>query len=216
MGLDICVRKIIKIPKDKYDYFRLIDDDGNYDRRGFPEWTKPFENEITENWYNWKKYKEETGIDIEECDWHGESYGPEGSFMTVSAKNAEVPEWDEKKYKSWEEYEDARNKVLIRIDLKKVPTYEKTIKVLYFEEVGYQRKGLNTNFYKDYKDGKIGYFVWSKAELEHYKQDYCDEPYEYIYPNGEKSGNMVYPKDNFQKNIIDNFTEGKDCVIFNW
>ena len=215
MGLDICVRKITKTKKGEFDYFRLVDDDGNYDRRGFPEWTKPFENEITEDWYNWELYKEETGIDIKECDWHGESYGEEGSFMTVSPKNVKVPEWDEKKYKSWEEYEEARNKVLIHIDLEKVPTYKKSIKVLYFDEVGYQRKGLNTKFYDDYNEGKIGYFVWTKEELERYKQDYCDEPYEYIFPKGEPA-RTINPKENFQKNIIDNFTEGEDCVIFSW
>ena len=106
--------------------------------------------------------------------------------------------------------------MIIKIDLKKVPTYEKKIKVLYYDEVGYQRKGLNAKFYDDYENGKIGYFVWTKAELERYKQEYCDEPHEYIYPNGTKSGDMVYPKENFQRNIINNFTEGEDCVIFDW
>lgn len=216
MGLDICVKKITKTPKDKNDYFRLIDDNGDYNRKDFPEWTKSFEKEVTESWYDWKKYKEETGIDIDNCDWHGESYGEDGCFMEVSPKGVELPDWDEKKYKDWEEFEADRNKVIIKIDLKKVPTYEKKIKVLYYDEVGYQRKGLNAKFYDDYVNGKIGYFVWTKAELERYKQEYCDEPHEYIYPNGTKSGDIVYPKENFQRNIINNFTEGEDCVIFDW
>ena len=104
----------------------------------------------------------------------------------------------------------------IKIDLEKVPLKEKSIKVLPIEEVGYQRKGLNGKFYDDYEAGKIGYFVWTKAELERYKEEYCDEPYEYVYPNGEKSGDMIYPKLDFQRHIIDHFTEGEDCVTFDW
>lgn len=176
----------------------LVDDAGNYEN-DFPEWTKAFESDQTENWFDWQKYKEQTGIDLDQCDWHGEEYSERGCFMTVSPKGVECT--DETK---------------IEIDLEKVPTYEKALKVLFYSEVGYQRKGLNGKFYEDYEAGKIGYFVWTKAELERYKQDYCDEPYEYVYPNGEKSGKMVYPKDSFQKNIIDNFVEGSDCVTFDW
>lgn len=217
MGLDISVYKIVKNPKneDSY-YFRLIDDDGNYNRRNFPEWTKEFEQEVTEDWFDWEKFKEETGIDINNCDWHGESYGPEGSFMKVSPKGVELPKWDESIYKDYDEFKAEEDKIMIRIDLDKVPTYKKTIKVLYHEEVGYQRKGLNDKFYDDYQDGKIGYFVWSLAELQRYKDEYCDEPYEYQYHNGEMSGKIVKPKENFQHNIIDHFTEGEDVVTFDW
>ena len=216
MGLDICVRKITKEPNNREDYFRLIDDNGDYDRSGFPKWTLPFENERVEIWYDWQKFKEQTGIDIDKCNCHGISYTENGSFMEVSPIDKEVPEWDDKKYKDWNEYESERGKVVIKIDLDKVPKYEKTIKVLYFEEIGCQRKGLNVKFYADYRAGKIGYFVWTKAELEKYKEEYCDEPYDCEYPNGEKSGQIIYPKSNFQKNIIDTFTEGEDCVIFDW
>jgi hypothetical protein len=198
MGLDISVKRIQKKSEDQDSYLSLVDDSGNYENN-FPEWTKTFEQDQTESWYDWQKYKEQTGIDLDQCDWHGEEYSERGCFMTVSPKGVECT--DETK---------------IVIDLKRVPTYEKALKVLFFSEVGYQRKGLNGKFYEDYEAGKIGYFVWTKAELERYKQDYCDEPYEFVYPNGEKSGKMVYPKDNFQKNIIDKFVEGEDCVTFSW
>lgn len=65
-------------------------------------------------------------------------------------------------------------------------------------------------------DNKIGYFVWTKQELERYKKEYCDEPYEYIYPNGEKSGDIINEKEMFQHNIIDKFIEGECCVCFSW
>ena len=221
MGLDICVRKILSEPKDKDDYFRLIDDDGNYDRRGFPEWTKPFEREITEPWYDWETYKEQTGIDVFQCEWLGEYYGKKESILELWPNSAgKCPEVEDFKKEDGEidfdKYNAVMEKYTIKVNLDKVPTFQKTIKVLYYEEVGYQRKGLNGNFYKDYEDGKIGYFVWTKSEIERYKESYCDEPYEYIYPNGEKSGTMIYPKDDFQKNIIDKFVEGEDCVIFDW
>lgn len=198
MGLDIYVQRIVKTPTDKDYYIRLIDDEGNY-QNNFPEWTKEFEQSVTEHWYDWDKYKTQTGIDLNQYDWGGEEYSNRGSFMRIYPKG-----------------EEPTDKNRIEIDLEKVPTYDKTIKVLYYDEVGYQRKGLNDKFYDDYRNGKIGYYVWSKAELERYKQDYCNEPYEYTYPNGEKSGNMCYPKEDFQKNILNKFIEGKDVVAFSW
>lgn len=221
MGLDITVCKIVK--EKKKDYFRLIDDDGNY-KNNFPAWTKKFEDEVVEDWYDWDKYKKETGIDINECQWEGESYGKEGSFMDLWPKSAgEYPKVEDFKIGKdengdiydWDKYDATIAEHLIKIDLDKVPLYKKKIKVLYYEEVGYQRKGLNSKFYKDYDEGKIGYFVWTKAELLRYKRDYCSNKYEYIYPSGKRSGEYVYEKRSFQRNIIDNF--GKHCcVTFDW
>ena len=217
MGLDIYVNKIVKEVRD--DYFKLIDEDGNY-RNRFPAWTKKFENEVTEEWYDWKKFKEETGIDVYDCQWISESYGPDGAFMEVwpneFGEEPQIEDFktgeDEYDFTAWEA---ARNAHIIKIDLDKVPMYEKKVKVLYYEEVGYQRKGLNSKFYSDYRAGEIGYFVWKKAELIRYKRDYCDNKKEYIYPNGESSGSYLYPKRDFQRNIIDNF--GKHCcATFSW
>ena len=89
----------------------------------------------------------------------------------------------------------------VNIDLNKVPTYNKTISIIGYEEVGYQRKGLNGIFYDDYEKHKIGYYVWSKKELERYKQDYCNSDDE---------------KKDFQENIINKFIEGECCVTFDW
>ena len=219
MGLDITVYKILKERPKKdndgfeLDYFKLIDDEGNY-KNSFPEWTKQYEHIVTEKWYDWDKYKEETGIDINQMDWHGESYGKDGCFMTVAPKDKEYPEYHEGD--NWDEYQKKLNEVQIKIDLTKVPLKEKEIKVLYREEVGYQRKGLNSQFYKDYQDGKIGYYVWNKKELQRYKKDYCDKAYEYIYPSGEKSGQIIHPKLDFQRNIIDTFIEGECVTTFSW
>ena len=53
MGLDICVRRLVDKPKNeesKHNYFRLVDDEGNYDNQGFPEWTKKFEHNKPLKW----------------------------------------------------------------------------------------------------------------------------------------------------------------------
>lgn len=220
MGLDITVYRILKEKPQKNDddisrdYFRLIDDDGNY-LNEFPEWTKQYEFTTTEQWYDWDKFKEETGIDINNMNWHGEAYTPEGCFMTVSPKDKEYPEWDGDT-NTYEEYEKKLAEVEIKIDLEKVPLKDKEIKILYREEVGYQRKGLNTKFYQDYRDEKIGYFVWDLKELKRYKKDYCDKAHRYRYPNGKLSDTILYPKRDFQENIINTFIDGECCVTFSW
>ena len=116
----------------------------------------------------------------------------------------------------WPLYKFLNDIVMVKLNTKNIPTFDKEEDVLYGTEVSYQRKGFNNKFYDDYDKGRIGYFVFTKAELERYKDEYCDEPYEYVYPNGEKSGEMIYPKDNFQKNIIDHFVEGEMFVTFDW
>ena len=99
------------------------------------------------------------------------------------------PEWTK-------EYKDDNSNVL-EINFNDVKEKKIRIKVLYKEEVGYQRKGLNNQFYDDYIVGKIGYFVWNKEELMRYKSDYDNEP------------------EVFQRNIIDNFKENCVCT-FDW
>ena len=207
MGLDISVYKIKKSKTGKVnkddEFFFFLFDNAEY-CNPHPAWTKEFEVDYEQSYYDWDKFKEETGIDVNEYKWAGSCYDERGCFLYLNPKNMDENDQD---------YEGLGK---IKIDLEKVPEKKKNIKVLLRKEVGYQRKGLNGKFYEDYEAGKIGYFVWTKAELERYKDEYCDEPYEYIYPNGKKSGDMVYPKENFQKNIINNFTEGEDCVTFDW
>ena len=170
MGLDITVYKITK-EETKY-YFSLIDDDLNY-CNNFPEWTKEYETEIEETFDDWDEYKERTGIDV--YDYHISMIC--GDFMECYHKD------------------DESN--VLKINFNDVKEKKVKIKVLYREEVGYQRKGFNTQFYNDYDDGKIGYFVWNKEELMRYKTDYANEP------------------EAFQGNIIDNFEENCVCT-FDW
>lgn len=202
MGLDITVHRLLSEPKDKNNYFRLTDENGNYKESRFPEWTKPLEREVTEDWYDWDLYKEKTGIDIDTLEIGMISYG-EKSIMTAYPKDMKLFERSSENY---DQYRAELKKNEIVIDLSTVPLKKVTVKVVYYEEVGYQRKGLNPNFYSDYENDKIGYFVWSKEELERYKREYCDEQSDYY----------DHPKEAFQKNIIDKFQEGTDCVTFDW
>lgn len=202
MGLDITVNKITK-EKQEY-YFELCNEDLEY-VNSFPEWTKKLESTKSIEFYDWKKYKEQTGIDIEPCNVLSETYSPNGSFMEVWPMSAgPVPNISDYKIgedeHDWDSYHLLMDTYKIKINLNEVPIMKKDCQVLYHKEVGYQRKGLNGKFYKDYDDEKIGYFVWTKAELECYKEDYCEEDM----------------KEYFQKNIIDNFVEGECCVTFDW
>ena len=63
---------------------------------------------------------------------------------------------------------------------------------------------MNAKLYQDYRDGKIGYFVYTLEELKRYKEEYCvtEEDFDY--------------KEHFQKQIIDKFKEGECVVSFDW
>lgn len=56
----------------------------------------------------------------------------------------------------------------------KVPKLVKEQPVLYGVECSHQCNELNQAFYDDYKEDKIGFFVFTKKELNRYKEDYCD------------------------------------------
>lgn len=198
MGLDIYIRRLRKATKHDIDnnkYFSLDDGNGNYDDSDFPGWAIDKKEPHIEEYYDWDKYKQDTGIDINEYDLiamgdFGDRAGMEFIHKTTGEK--------------------------MFIEYGNIPIINKQIYIIGYDEIGYQRKGLNDKFYQDYEDNKIGYFVWTKKELERYKEEYCDDPYEYVYPNGEKSGDIIDEKEMFQHNIIDKFIEGECCVCFSW
>lgn len=99
---------------------------------------------------------------------------------------------------------DILHKTVFRVFGESIPTYTKRNTVVYWTKEGYQRKGLNGQFYQDYRDGKIGYFVYTLDELKRYKEEYCTAEEDFDY------------KEHFQKQIIDKFVEGECVVSFNW
>lgn len=195
MGLDIDVRKILAKPRNKNDYFRLIDDNGKY-KNDFPEWTKRYERTKTETWFDWEKYKEKTGVDVGKYYVYMESYDGDKGFALLYPENVTLPEYDENT--DYDEYQKQLDAVLVRINHKDVPKKKVRIKVLYYDEVGYLRGGMNSTFFKECDNEDAEVYLWTSAELLEYKKKYCSDP------------------DNFQRNIINRFTNGEDVVYINW
>ena len=179
MGLDITVHRICKYDKETVDSYFFLDEK----KEKFPLWVYDFESEKECTYYDWDKYKEQTGIDVKKLYWQSEEYSDKGAFLYLRYTR------------------DPLSENIIKINLDEVPTYTKMDKIVGYNEVGYQRKGLNSKFYEDYRKGINKYFVFDKYTLERYKRDYCDTE--------EK-------KADFQCNIIDVFQEGKDVVSFDW
>ena len=212
MGLDIYVDKFLKQPIDENTrFFKLTNKKGEWVENNFPEWTNDFISNKTISFYDFEKYKEQTGIDVNDYCWVGEEYGSEGNFLFLWPKEYEypnvsnfvLPDKDEKGnvQHDWEAYDAYKKAHTLAINFNDVPLKEVETKIIYTTEVGYQRKGLNKKFYDDYDEGKIFYYVWEKKELERYKQDYCTTDDD---------------KENFQRNIIDEFIDGETVARFSW
>ena len=147
MGLDIMVRRITDRRKNSDGCMDVQDE--VYGK--MPEWALAKARRQTQTWYDYDRYKAETGIDIEEWQTCIE-IGPHASIAHVRKPGQEEE---------------------IRINMDQVPTKKVARKVVYYKECGYQRKGLNHRFYEDSDSGKIGYLVWTLKELRRFKRDYC-------------------------------------------
>lgn len=194
MGLDISVERFVTEPVDEDQYYKLwkMNNNGDIELNNFdfPEWVLAKKSTKKFIINDWAKYKEQTGHDVLN-DYSMRMLGPVGKGET---------EDDEKYgYVLGANKEGIEPKQLI-ICADDIPQYETELPVVYYTEVGYQRKGLNGQFYQDYEDGKIGYFVWTKAELERYLDDYVEPD----------------RKEYFKANIVDVFEDGKDVCSFDW
>lgn len=204
MGLDITVHRFSDKKQERY--FRMYDVNTETNEiipidRGFPEWTKEYVKNRVVKLYDFVALKEKTGINLD--DYHVVMIGP--------LNKTEKFKDNKDAYGYVLRHNDTNEEIVLSFE--EIPVFKKKVPVIYWEEVGYQRKGLNSKFYQDYEDGKIGYFVWTKAELERYLDEYCDEDTEI--EHGDTKYTATY-KDNFKVNIIDNFTEGTDVVSFSW
>lgn len=164
------------------DFVRLIDNitDYNFADYGFPAWVKRFYTPYKDELYDWEKYKEQTGINV-----------PSLECVALYGNSDMKPVADF--------IDKENNKVTIELD--NVPLYYKDITILCYNQLAYQEIEFNDKFleyYETVKKIESGFYVWTKKELEQYKNEYC----------------VLDEKDRFQKYIIDKFTEGEDCVCF--
>lgn len=99
-------------------------------------------------------------------------------------------------------FRNKETKTEIEVPSDDIPIKKVEVEVVYFDanERGYMRKGLNSKFYDDYEAGICKYFVWDRIELLRILDEYVIEE----------------RKEEFKRNIIDNFEEGKDVVTFDW
>ena len=78
-----------------------------------------------------------------------------------------------------------------------------TIKILYFRTKGYQRKGMDRKFYRDFENDK---FYYDKATVL--------KAYDYL--QGDRIHSLVELQLNFKKNFIDSFVEGESIFFAGW
>lgn len=72
--------------------------------------------------------------------------------------------------------------------------------ILYYEEMGYQRKGMSAEFYEYFK--KDAYYVEKRDFMK--LLDFMDPE------------NHMYDPENIRKNFIDNYEEGKSVLSLSW
>ncbi len=136
-------------------------------------------------------------------------YDLEGHLTNVVVPRSKMDDWECRSFFGPDELDDDVYYVFeylptgqrYEMRCSDLPTFDKQVSVVYYdEEVGYQRKGMNSQFYKDCGEDKLNYFVLDKATLEMYRDTYVDDGM----------------KEHFQENIIDPFVEGETVAIFSW
>lgn len=200
MGLDVCVHKFVKIPDDvntEQELNEFCEKNGNLSwetlEDGLPndkkiprEYVKSIPIELDD----WEATFTKLGLNFKDYAWVETGLNTV-SFVHVNdgAPDYEAPESTYLVIKS----EDI---------LKKVEEHDV---IIIGEEVGYQRKGANKQFYDDGK-WDVDTWVFTKEELiEHWNKYFSD-------PNDAYYGKRA--RKEFKKNIIDHFEEGKTFVMY--
>ena len=86
-----------------------------------------------------------------------------------------------------------------------VEKYDEDVKVnvIYFKEIGFQRKGMSSKFYKDSENGK------PYLDLDTMKKAYS-------YLKGDHINSLEELRQNFQKFFIEAFIEGESIFYASW
>jgi hypothetical protein len=75
--------------------------------------------------------------------------------------------------------------------------------VIYFKEVGYQRKGMNKKFISEFENEKL-----------YFSKDDVIKAYHFIEPNSNYS--LQELQDYFKDHFIENFIEGESVFFISW
>lgn len=79
---------------------------------------------------------------------------------------------------------------------KDIPIYKQIDKVIYYDNIGYQRNGMRSKFY----DSNPDCYVFTKEKLQFIYDNYVLDDY----------------KEHFKSNILDNHIDGETFVTFDW
>jgi hypothetical protein len=80
---------------------------------------------------------------------------------------------------------------------------KRNVNVIYFKEIGYQRKGMSSKLFKDFENEK------PYLDLDTVKK-VCK------YLQADHISSLEELQQNFQKNFIDNFIEGESVFYASW
>ena len=80
---------------------------------------------------------------------------------------------------------------------------EGTVKVMYFKDIGYQRKGMSSKFYTDFENGRP-YFDIEEVKMA------------FTYLQADHIHSLVELEQYFQKFFIDKFIPGESIFYANW
>lgn len=121
-------------------------------------------------------------------------YAPNGYYTTTKSVKKELKKYD------CNSLSEAYAKILRVVPVEEIPIKTVERDVVKGTEAGYQRKGMNSQFYEDYSD-RYNLLVARKSELENIRDKYCaDEEV----------------KSYFDETFVQPFLEGKMYVIFDW
>ncbi|RFP64294.1 hypothetical protein D0N36_14635 [Hymenobacter lapidiphilus] len=80
---------------------------------------------------------------------------------------------------------------------------EANTKGIYFQDKGYQRKGMNSAFYQDFQNDKLYFDLASVKKA-------------YAYLKADHISTLEQLQQNFRQNFIDNFVEGESLFFASW
>lgn len=153
----------------------------------------PIYNELLDNLSN-KDYKPTFDVSLLQ------KYGWKHDSIFTPVKNK-----DGKKKKElgvWDAESFCYDAIYEKVDGDTLPIKDMEDTIIYLKEIAYQRKGLNSKFYVEYKPDD--YYIFTKERMQYIlDNDIDDSWYEGI-------------RNNFKEKFVDSFVEGETVCAFDW